>query len=136
MSDYTVRLYFNDGTKIYVFPYVYSLEDPIPGIKATIHEGNRGDGSVIIPGGKESVDIKLKGVLVGDDYTALITAMNSMKTNVTTNVATLSLQHYNVSWVDDWSYTVRRITKIKWEEDSLRNTSQKYELSFKVLAYS
>ena len=130
-----VRLYFNDGTKTYTFPYVYSLDDPIAGMKATVHEGNRGDGSIVIPGGKESIDITIKGVLIGDDYSKIITAMNSMRTNVTTNVATLSLQHYNGSWVDDWAYTVRRIDKIKWEEDNLRTTHQKYEVTLKVVAY-
>ena len=131
-----VRIYFTDGTKTYTFPHVYSLDDPIPGMKATVHEGNRGDGSIIIAGGKESIDITIKGVLVGDDYSKIITAMNGMRTNVTTKVATLSLQHYNGSWVDDWAYTVRRIDKIKWEEDNLRTTYQKYEVSFKVLVYS
>ena len=136
-----VRIYFTDGTKTYTFPYVYSLDDPIPGMKATVHKGNRGDGSIVIPGGKESIDITIKGVLIGDNYSDLITAMNSMRTNVTTNVATLSLQHYDSEisgggdWVDDWAYTVRRIDKIKWEEDNLRTTYQKYEVTLKVVAY-
>jgi hypothetical protein len=130
-----VRLYFTDGTKTYTFPYVYALDDPIPGMKATVHEGNRSSGSIIIPGGKESIDITIKGVVTGDDYSAIITAMNSMRTNVTTNVATLSLQHYDGGWVNDWSYTVRRIDKIKWEEDNLRTTYQKYECTFKILVY-
>lgn len=134
-----VRLIYNLGeANEYVFPYVYSIDDPVPGMKATIHEGNRADGSIVIPGGKESVDITLKGVLIGDDYSAIMTAISTMRTKVTSAVSTLSLQHYDEdtsAWVSDWSYTVRRIDKIKWDEDNLRTSHQKYELSFRVLVY-
>ena len=62
----TVRLYFNDGSNTYTFPYVFAVSDPEPGMKATIIKGNRGDGSLSIPGGKKSQEIRIRGKIIDD----------------------------------------------------------------------
>jgi hypothetical protein len=131
-----VRLYFNDGANQYTFPCVQSVSDPKEGMKATVIEGTRGDGAIIIPGGKRSQEIRISGVIVDNDgYTDITTEMNNMRSKVTTNVATLSLQHYTGgTWVNDWSYTVRRIDEITFA-DSLRIIDQEYEVRFMVLSY-
>ena len=54
-----------------------------------------------------------------------------MRTKVTTNSATLKLQHYFAGWINDWSYTVRRIGEITFPQ-SLRTSTQEYSVTFKV----
>ena len=134
--NYQVKVNFNDGTYNYDLPHVFHVSDPQEGMKATIIRGVRGDGSIVIPGGKRSQQIRIRGNLFEDDYKDLTTAMNEMRTKVTTNTSTLTLKHKEgVSWVVDWSYSVRRIDEIDFPE-SLRTELQQYEITFLVLAYS
>jgi hypothetical protein len=49
MADYTVQFIFNDGSGEVILPLVYQISDPKEAIKATIIEGTRGDGSIVIP---------------------------------------------------------------------------------------
>lgn len=131
----TVRLYFDDGTNQYTFPYVYHVIDPKEGIKFRKIEGNRGDGSIIIPGGKKSQEIIIKGKIIDEaGYLVITSQMNEMRTKITSDPATLKMQHYDGGWVDDWSFTVRRINEIKFPQ-SLRTDSQEYEVSFLVLTF-
>lgn len=136
MANYTVQFIFNDGTNSYTFPLVYSVSDPKEGMKATVIPGTRGDGSIIIPGGKKSQEIRLKGYIVDSDgYEDINTRMGDMKSKVTTNPATLTMRHWTgATWVNDWQYTVRRIDEITFPE-SLRTDSQEYEVTFIVMTY-
>ena len=134
MSTVTVRLYFNDGTSTYTFPHVQSVSDPKEGIKAVVIDGTRADGSIVIPGGKKSQEIVVKGIIFEDNYLAIMTEKASMESGVTTNPATLKLQYWNGAWQDSWSLTVRRITEIEFD-DSLRFNEQPYSASFLVLNY-
>lgn len=130
-----VRFYFNDGTNQYTFPYVYHITDPKEGMKSTVIRGNRGDGSIIIPGGKKSIEIRVRGKIIDETgYDAITSKMNEMRQKVTTDNAILKMQHYNGSWVDDWSYAVRRIEEITFPQ-SLRTDSQEYEAVFLVTSY-
>lgn len=129
-----VRIYFDDGTNQYTLPHVFHVSDPKEGMKATVIRGIRGDGSIIIPGGKKSQQIIVRGNLCSSGYPALTSLMNEMKQKVTTDVAVLKLQHDDGGWVDDWSYTVRRIEEIRFSQ-SLRTGFQEYEITFLVFAY-
>lgn len=130
-----VRLYFDDGTNTYTFPYVFAVSDPEPGMKATIIRGTRGDGSISIPGGKKSQEIRIRGKIIDESgYDAITSKMNEMRQKVTTDSAALKMQHYNGSWIDDWAYTVRRIAEIKFPQ-SLRTDSQEYEVVFLVTSF-
>ena len=140
-KNYTVRLNFNDSVHDYNLPYVFQIEDPKEGMKAVIIEGNRGDGSICIPGGKKSQIITVRGKLFDEDgYSDLTALMNTMKSSVTTNVATLTLKHFDTeysgggAWVTDWSYCVRRTEEIEFAE-SLRVGIQEYSIRFLVLSY-
>jgi hypothetical protein len=53
---------------------------------------------------------------------------------VTTDQVTLTLQHFDSTWVQDWQYTVRRIEEIDFPE-SLRIWEQEYSCRFLVIAY-
>jgi len=131
-----VRIIYNQGeSNEYVFPYAFHITDPEPGMKSTIIRGNRGDGSITIPGGKKSQEIRVRGRFVEEDgYNAITSKMNEMRQKITTDSATLKMQHYNGSWQNDWSFTVRRINEIIFPE-SLRTDSQNYEIPFLVTSY-
>jgi len=135
MADYTVVVNFNDGTNNYDLPHVFQISDPKEGMKATVIEGTRGDGAIVIPGGKRSQEIIITGRLIDNDgYADLTTLINDMKSKVTTSQATLTLKHFNGTWVQDWSYIVRRIDEISFPE-SLRTWEQEYECRFLVVAF-
>ena len=136
MASFTVVVNFNDGINNYDLPHVFKVSDPKEGIKATVIEGTRGDGVIVIPGGKKSQEITIEGRLIDNDgYEDLTTLINEMKTKVTTNQATLTLKHWTGStWQNDWSYIVRRIDEIEFEE-SLRTWEQPYSIRFLVIAY-
>ncbi len=136
MASYTVVVNFNDGTNNYDLPHVFHVSDPKEGMKATVIGGTRGDGVIVIPGGKKSQEIIINGRLIDNDgYVDLTTLINDMKTKVTTNQATLILKHWTGStWQNDWSYTVRRIDEIEFPE-SLRTWEQEYSVRFLVIAY-
>jgi len=137
MNSYQVKLNFNDGIYSYDFPLVQDVEDNIPGTKDVIIEGNRADGSLVIPGGKKSIQIKINGILfAANGYVDLTTLMSTMRSNVTTNPATLTLSHYDSGWQTDWSYSVKRIGEIIFPKSEDRRTqSQNYEVTFLVIAY-
>jgi len=136
MADYTVVVNFNDGVNNYDLPHVFKISDPKEGIKATVIEGTRGDGVIVIPGGKKSQEITIQGRLFDNDgYADLSTLIAEMKTKVTTSQATLTLKYWNgATWVNNWAYTVRRLDEIDFPE-SLRTFEQEYSINFLVIAY-
>jgi hypothetical protein len=136
MADYTVVVNFNDGVNNYDLPHIFKISDPKEGIKATVIEGTRGDGVIVIPGGKKSQEITIQGRLFDNDgYADLSTLIAEMKTKVTTSQATLTLKYWNGStWVNNWAYTVRRLDEIDFPE-SLRTFEQEYSVRFLVIAY-
>lgn len=135
MANIEVKINYNDGTHDYDLPLVYHISDPQEGMKAVVIKGNRGDGSIVIPGGKKSQYIRVAGKLYGADYIALTTLISEMRTNVTTDLATITMKHkVGINWITDWSYTVRRIKEIEFSE-GLRTDIQEYEVEFLVIAY-
>ena len=139
MANYTVKITFledSTGSVDYDLPHIQHVSDPQQGIKATVIPGIRGDGSIIIPGGKKSQEIIVRGKLFDNDgYKDLTALMTEMRTKLTTEVATLTMKHYDSGWVTDWQYIVRRIEEIRFPK-SMRTESQDFEVSFLVLAYS
>ncbi len=136
MGSYTVILNFSDGVYDYDLPHIFSLSDPNPGMKATVIEGNRASGSLIIPGGQKSIEIIVRGnIFDSDGYADLETAIEEMKTKITTDVATLTLKYWTGAiWQNNWQYTVRRISEITFPE-SLRTDVQEYSIKFLVISY-
>jgi hypothetical protein len=139
MDGYLVKINFDDGTNDYDLPHVQSVSDPQEGMKATVIKGTRGDGCIVIPGGKKSIEITVKGKIFEDDYKLMTAAMTTLRSKVTTAVATLTLEHYDDAisapgWQVDWAYTVRRIEDIRFPE-SMRIGVQEYEVTFIVLVY-
>ena len=141
MASYQVRVNFDDGVHDYNFPHVQNISDPKEGMKATVIGGTRADGSIVIPGGKKSQTIRVAGILFdADGYEDLTTLMNTLRSNVTTDPATLTLEHWDSTisgggdWTTDWAYSVVRTEEIDFP-DSMRTESQNYTVSFLVTAY-
>lgn len=142
MASYTVRIVFNKGeTTQYIFPLVQGITEPKEGSKAVVIRGNRGDGSIVITGGKESQEIIIKGKLVSTEgYTDLMSKLNTMKTKVGTDVATITKEWFDESlsgggdWVTTWAYTVRRTEPIIFA-DSLQIDVIDYTANFLIIAY-
>lgn len=132
-----VQLVFNDGSGDYIFPHVqYENGSDLAEGKDTIIEGVRASGCIVISGGKRSKRIVIRGIISASNYKEVTTLMNTMKTNVTREAATLTLKHYDAGWINDWQYTVKRISKIVFEVAAdLRTTRQPYEVEFIVLSY-
>ena len=137
-KDYAVKINFNDGTHSYDLPHIQNFSDPIAGIKANVIRGTRADGAIIIPGGKKAIEINIKGIIWSNDgYADLMSQVNSMRDNITTEPATLTLEHYNAdtsSWVTDWAFLVQRIEDIVFG-DSMRTEKVDYDCKFVVLNY-
>jgi len=138
-ENYTVKITFlkdETGAVEYQLPHVFHVSDPKEGMKAVVHPGNRGDGSIVIPGGKRSQEILVEGTLFdADGYKDLTALMNELRSEVTTDVAILTMKHKEgISWITDWSYTVRRIDEIEFPQ-SLRTGIQKYSITFLVISY-
>jgi hypothetical protein len=143
MANYTVRIVFNKGISgsEYIFPLVQSITEPKEGTKDTIIAGTRGDGSLVIPGGKKSQEITIKGKLWSETgYADLMTKMNEMKLLVDSNVATITKEYWNPNhtgggdWETTWSYTVKRIEPITFA-DSFQIDTQDYTAIFYIIAY-
>jgi hypothetical protein len=135
-SNYPVQFIFNAGSGDYILPHVFEISDPKEGMKATVINGTRADGAVIIPGGKRSQNITIKGNLFATDgYNALSALISTLKSSVTTNVATLTVKYYASGiWQTDESWTVRRIEEITFPQ-SYRLDAQEYNVSFLVISY-
>jgi hypothetical protein len=143
MSSYIVKCEFNDGSGAYTLPLIQTISDPKEGSKAVIHEGNRGNGSIHIPGGKKSQTITISGILYDEDgYEDLTTRINTLKAEVTTLPATLTLSHWDPdasgagTWQTDWEYTVVRTTEIEIDDaNEMRTDFINYTINFLVLSY-
>lgn len=136
MSNIQVKINFNDGTNSYDFPLVQTCPDPIEGSKAVVHEGNRSDGVITIPGGKKSQEIIVRGIIVDEDgFVNIQTKIVEMKTKVTTNIATLTKKYWNGStWVNVWQYVIRRIEAIQFDE-SFQTNDQPYMVRFLIVSF-
>jgi len=138
--DYLTRITFKEldsGSSEYIFLAVQSENGSnATGNKDIIIEGTRADGSIIIPSGKKSQRITITGIILGADYKAITDLMNTMKSSITTEEATLTMEHKeNGSWVSpDWEYTVKRIGEIEFSAN-LRTSYQEYSVEFLVLSY-
>lgn len=126
----TVKLTFNDGSGDYDLPLVQSVSDPKEAMKAVVIPGIRASGSLVIPGGKKSIEIIVKGKIIAQGYKLITEAMDALRTNITTDAATLTLQYNEgAGWQISWARSVRRIEEIRFPA-SKRTSSQDYEISF------
>ncbi len=127
----TFKLWNSAGdTLLYTFPVVQFTNAPHGAdSRSVVIEGVRGKGAIIIDGGASAWDLILRGVLTGDDYEALVVAMDALNTAVVIGTAyELRIDKTSSTY---YSYNVKRITRINYPEN-LRTGHQEYEIVFKV----
>jgi hypothetical protein len=136
--NYQVRIIYNKGVSgsEYIFPLVQSITEPKEGTKDTVIKGVRADGSIVIPGGKSSQEITIKGKLWSDTgYEDLMDKLNEMKLTIGSDIATITKEFWNGSaWENTWIYTVKRIEPITFA-DSFQTDIQEYTAIFYIVAY-
>jgi len=140
-KNYTVRVtYLKDetGAVEYPLPYVQQVSDPEPASKDVVIKGTRGDGSIRIKGGKQSIEIRIRGKLFdADGYKDLSTKIAEMRTKFPTDLGTLTMKYYDPDdsqWHNNWSYTGFRNAEIRFSKSD-RTGSQEYSITFLVTTY-
>jgi hypothetical protein len=128
------KLYASDGaTLLYTFELVQdtNLFDD-PGVKSIVHESPRGKGCVIVNGGTPSWDLYIRGLIVADDFEALVVKIEAMKSAIAVNTAYYLKFDKTVSTT--YSHRVKRIRPISITQegrDKLYHIAN-YEVVFTV----
>jgi hypothetical protein len=117
---------------LYTFPVVQVTNAPQSPTKVVEIEGTRGIGSVVIGGGTAPWDLVIEGVLTGDDYEAIVVAMDALKTAVALN--TPYLLRIDKTSSTYYEYHVKRILPIEYPEN-LRTSHQRYRLILRANAW-
>lgn len=118
MTEFTVyyRLYDSTGVSvIYTFPYVQSDNSPQDPADYVEISGLRGTGSIIIPGSTQPWDLKLRFILVGDDYEDLIDQMDSLESTIVKNTKYV-LKIGRTSGGSTKDYNVKRLVPFEFSE--------------------
>lgn len=124
-------------------PHIQSITDVQPGIKNIVIEGIRGDGALVIPGGRPSYNITVEGILLASDttlpdgtaystangtnYEKLEEQIDWLRTYVVTTETKLYVEKTDATYD---TYTVRRLNSINFP-DSLRTSIQSYTIAFR-----
>lgn len=116
-------------TLLYTFPVVVFTNAPQSTQKVVVIEGTRGVGCLTIDGGESSWDLIIRGVLSGDNYQAIVVAMDALEAAIVLNTAYKLRLDKTVSTYYSWN--VKRITPITYPEN-LRTSHQVYECIFKA----
>ena len=130
MANVTFTVYAANGTTpVYVLPGVFQANYPHSEIKTIIHENVRAKGGIVVSGGESLWTLTLKGVIMAADYIALMTIVDAIEAAIVMNTA-----YYVkiVSGSSTYSYKVKRINPILWDETSLRTNFQEYQIEFLV----
>ncbi|KKL88285.1 hypothetical protein LCGC14_1926240 [marine sediment metagenome] len=124
------RLYNSVGdTLLLTFPVVQETNAPQSPSNIVEITGTRGIGSIIIAGGTPPWNLIIKGVLIGDNYQAIVVAMDALESTVTLNTAFLVRIDKTIS--SYYEYNVKRILPIEYPEN-LRTSNQKYTVTLRV----
>jgi hypothetical protein len=130
MANVTFTIFAANGTTpVYVLPCVFQANYPYSAKKLIEHESVRAKGSIIVDAGEESWDLNIKGVIMAADYAALMTIVDAIETAIVINT---SYYIKIVSGSSTYSYKVKRIQPIIWDEASLRTNFTEYAMTFRV----
>lgn len=130
----TFKLYAANGTTVlYDFEMIQNITGWPSDQPSNIEITNlRSQGSINIPGGLKSYDITIQGILSEEDYTALTTAIFSLQSSIAPNTnMVLTIDKSSIAHED---IHVMRVLPITFEQ-SFRTTFQKYEVTFRALAW-
>lgn len=127
------KLYASDGlTLIYQFIAVQATNVPQTPTKNTVIEGIRGQGCIVIPGSISSFNLKISGILLAENYEALVVLMDALESALLLN--TKYVLKIDKTSSTSYSYNVMRIDSIEYPE-SLRTNYQSYDIILKAGAW-
>lgn len=129
----TFRIYASNGsTLLHTFSTVFSANFPHTEKNLIEHTNPRGKGSIIVDGGNSSWDLIIKGVIFASGYYNLMTAVDSMESNIVLNTP------YVITISDGsktYSYNCKRILPIEYQDDSLRTDYLEYNCILRILSW-
>lgn len=124
------KLYASNGsTLLYTFIAVQSTNAPQTPTKNTVISGMRGQGCIVIPGAAAEWDLTFNGILLAENYEALVVLMDALESALLLN--TKYVLKVEKTSVTSYSYNVMRIVPIEYPE-SLRNNFQEYQVTLKA----
>lgn len=130
MANVTFTIFAANGTTpVYILPGVFQANYPYSAKKLIEHESVRSKGSIIVDAGEQSWDLNLKGVVFASSYTALMTIVDAIEAAIVMNT---SYYIKIVSGSSSYSYKVKRIQPIIWDEASLRTNFTEYAMTLRV----
>jgi hypothetical protein len=119
----------SDTVLLYTCPIVQACNYPQTPTETVVHSTIRGKGCIIIDGGDSAWDLYIKGILVADDYEALIVLIDAMESAIPSK--TPFILKIDKTPTTTYTYHVTRIEPIQYE-DSFRINMQNYQLIFRV----
>jgi len=79
----TFKIYqANGSTPVVTIPYVQNINDSDAPYDKAIIEGLRGVGAIVIPGSAKAWTLVIDFIILGDDYTELISNISSIDTSI------------------------------------------------------
>lgn len=133
MTEFSVkyRLYDSTGTSlIYTFPYVQSDNSPQDPQDYVEIEGLRGQGSLIIPGSTKAWNLNIDFILAGEDYSALIAAMDNLESTIVMQTQYILKVDRTTSTTKN--YNVMRLEPFAFSSDDFRTGMVQATVIFRV----
>jgi prophage DNA circulation protein len=128
--DVRFRLWDSTETSIlYTFPIVFSANYPHSEKHLIEHSSPRAKGSLVLDGGIAAWDLVLQGVLMADDYQALMALADALESAVALN--TPYILNINKTVSTYYSYHVKRIVPIEYA-DNIKTDFLEYKITFRV----
>ena len=132
----TFKLYASDGiTLVHTFSCVYSANYPRSEKDLIEHTNIRAKGSLVVDGGDKSWTISIKGVIFAEDYDTLTILIDNFESNILLNTEYYLKISKSVSGGTYYSYKVKRVSPIIFQEDSLRTNFIEYTCELLVNAW-
>ncbi len=130
------RLYESDGVTLkYTLPVVFQANYPHTEKDLIEHKNIRGNGSIIVDGGEAPWDLTLRGVLRGSSYDTLMDLVDDMEEAIVLNDP-LVLKIVSTGEATTYTYNVKRIVPIEYDNSSLRTDIMEYTVIFRVASWS
>lgn len=123
---------------IYEFPLVQNHNFPLGGVSKSIKKTNfRSQGEIIIPGGIEAVEGFVDFILIGDEYTEIASAIETLESTIDFNTPYILRVHTDVNTYFNQAnggYKVKRLKDFEYgnREQDLMNNKQDVTVRFDV----
>ena len=129
----TFTLYQSDGSTLqYLIPVVFSAKYPFTSKELIEHKNVRGKGSIVVDAGESSWDLPIKGVFFASGYDAIIALVIDMESKILINTPYVLKITKSQAGGTFYSYNVKRITPIEYQDDNIKTDFLEFTVSFRV----